>query len=250
MRKWILVLSLLVLPAAGCTDDKPQGGASPTVSGVPSLAASAAPSPSVQPSEAPAAVAASPKASATAAPAAHAVTSSAAMTPAQAKALIEGRAKKAVTALKSKNMAILKELAHPDAGIRFSPYSYIDAKEDLTFKADQLEKLFGDKSAYIWGSYDGSGEPIKLSFADLYSKFLYNHDYANPEKTGYNETFRKGNTVSNIRDIYPESIVVNYYFSGFDSKLEGMDWASLSLVFQKKGETWYLSGVVRDQWTI
>jgi len=172
------------------------------------------------------------------------------MTPAQAKAAIESRAKETINAVKNKDMKALSNLAHPDKGIRFSPYCYVDAKKDLVFKPDQLEKLLSDKTTYTWGSFEGSGEAIKLTFGDYYKKFLYNHDYAKPEKTGYNEILGKSNTVNNIRDVYAESIVVEYYFSGFDPKVEGHDWASLNLVFERKGETWYLSGLVRNMWTI
>jgi hypothetical protein len=43
---------------------------------------------------------------------------------------------------------------------------------------------------------------------------------------------------------------VEYHFSGFDKKFEGMDWASLKLVFENSNNEWYLVGIVHDQWTI
>lgn len=255
MRKWILGLGLIVLPAAGCMNDTADN-VHPAVSAAPSRSAAVSTPPTASPSAA--SVSPSPKTSALPSPQTGAAASPKSSTgastgvsaPAQAKAIIEARAQETVTAIKNKDMAVLKNMTHPDKGIRFSPYCYVDVKKDLVFKTEQLESLTSDKTVHTWGSYDGSGEPIKLSFADFYSKFVYDHDYAKPEKTGYNETFGKSNTVNNIRTIYPESIVVEYYFSGFDAKLEGHDWASLSLVFEKKGDIWYLSGLVRNQWTI
>ncbi|AZV43291.1 hypothetical protein BAOM_2682 [Peribacillus asahii] len=69
------------------------------------------------------------------------------------------------------------------------------------------------------------------------------------KKVGYNQTIGKGNTVNNIRKVYPNSIVVEYYFGG-TKKYSGMDWSSLKLVYEKKGSTWYLVGIVHDEWTI
>ena len=43
---------------------------------------------------------------------------------------------------------------------------------------------------------------------------------------------------------------VEYYFSGFDKQYEGLDWRSLSIVFEKKAEAWYITGIIHDEWTI
>ncbi|MDF2963267.1 MAG: hypothetical protein K0S39_5002 [Paenibacillus sp.] len=170
--------------------------------------------------------------------------------PEQAKKVISERTAEVIAALKNKDMKKLANYVHPDPGVRFSPYSYVEKKTDLIFKPDQLEKLLSDKTIRTWGHFDGSGEPIALTFADYYAKFVYNHDFAKAEKISYNETLGKGNTVNNIREMYPKAIVVEYYFSGFDKKLEGHDWASLRLVYEHKDNQWYLAGIVHDQWTI
>jgi hypothetical protein len=164
--------------------------------------------------------------------------------------VIEARTAQVIAALKAKNMTAVKSFAHPDKGVRFSPYCYVDTKKDLSFKPDQLAKLLEDKTVRVWGSYDGSGEPISLTFAQYYDKFIYDHDFVKPEKIGYNETLSKSNTTNNIRQAYPNAIIVEYHFSGFDGKLEGHDWSSLNLVYEEKGGTWYLVGVVHSQWTI
>jgi (p)ppGpp synthase/HD superfamily hydrolase len=44
--------------------------------------------------------------------------------------------------------------------------------------------------------------------------------------------------------------MVEYHFSGFDPKYEGMDWRSLRLVFEEKDNIWHLVGIIHDQWTI
>jgi len=68
------------------------------------------------------------------------------------------------------------------------------------------------EEVYIWGEYDGSGDPIKLTFAQYFDKFVYDHDFANAEKVAYNEIQQSGNTVVNISDVYPEGKFMDYYF--------------------------------------
>ncbi|MFC0215718.1 hypothetical protein ACFFK0_25295 [Paenibacillus chartarius] len=171
------------------------------------------------------------------------------VTPEQAKLTIAARATEVVTLLKNKDMGKLKTYVHPQKGVRFSPYSYVDVKKDLIFSADQIGNLLKDAKTYTWGSYDGSGELITLTFVEYFGKFVYDHDYAKAEKTAYNETLGKGNMTNNIKDVYPNAIVVEYHFSGFDKKLEGMDWASLRLIFEKADSEWMLVGLTHDQWT-
>jgi hypothetical protein len=55
--------------------------------------------------------------------------------------------------------------------------------------------------------------------------------------------------VSNASEYFPGSVVVEYYFPGFDSKYAGMDWQSLRLVFQQENGQWYLVALVHSQWT-
>lgn len=163
---------------------------------------------------------------------------------------VEAAAAKAVTALKEQDWAALALAAHPDKGVRISPYVHVDTKQDVVLTREAIKQLQKDKTVRTWGTYDGSGEPIKLTFAEFYEKFLYNHDYAKPEKSSYDEPIGKGNTSNNIKEVYPANHFVEYYFSGFDPKVQGIDWASLTLVFEEKGGVWYLAGLVRNQWTI
>ena len=60
----------------------------------------------------------------------------------------------------------------------------------------------------------------------------------------------KGNTLNNIAQVYPNGEFVEFHFTGFDTQYEGMDWTSLRLVFEENNGTWFLIGIVHDQWTI
>lgn len=152
--------------------------------------------------------------------------------------------------LKAKDMEKLSQAVHPDKGVRFSPYGYVNTETDLVFTVNEIRNLQSDHKVYVWGSYDGSGQPIELSFKDYYNKFVYDKDFQNAEETGYNKILGQGNSLINISDVYPDANFVEYYFPGFEPKYEGMDWESLRLVFEKKDSVWYLVGIIHDQWTI
>lgn len=165
------------------------------------------------------------------------------------KSIIEKRSKDVLTAIKNYDMKKVANYVHPDKGVRFSPYAYVDVKKDLVFTAKQVKNLASDTKIYHWGYYDGSGEPIQLKFSDYYQRFIYDVDFVNAPQVGYNKTLGHGNTINNAFEVYKNSIIVEYHFPGFDPQYEGMDWRSLRLVYQKKNNVWYLVGVIHDQWT-
>lgn len=103
---------------------------------------------------------------------------------------------------------------------------------------------------YHWGAFDGSGEPIEMIFADYYKRFVYDHDYAQAEKTAVNQRLGQGNTLDNSREVYPGATIVEYHFSGFDPQYEGMDWRSLRIVLEEYDGQWYVVGIIHDEWTI
>jgi len=170
------------------------------------------------------------------------------LAPSKAKRLIQNRAKQVVLALKNKNSTLAK-FAHPTLGIRFSPYSYVTGN-DVKLAASQLRYIFSNSTKYLWGHYDGSGDPIKLTFTKYYQEFIYDKDFSNAEKIGYNKSIGHGNSINNSFTFYPSAIIVEFHFTGFDPKFEGMDWKSLRLVFEEKDNIWYIVGIIHDQWTI
>jgi len=168
----------------------------------------------------------------------------------EAKQIITNRAKEAISAIKDKDALKLSNLVHPDKGVRFSPYSHVDLEKNIVFSPAQASAFFQDKKAYLWGVYDGSGEPINLTPSEYYNKFIYDADFSSAPEIGYNRIIGTGNIINNVFESYPNAIIVEYHFSGFDPQYEGMDWKSLELAFEKKDATWYLVGIIHGQWTI
>ena len=152
--------------------------------------------------------------------------------------------------LQDQDMSGLSAYVHPNDGVRFTPYSYVNPQSDVVFTAAQLTGALQDTQVYNWGAYDGTGEPIQLNFADYYDKFVYDVDFAAPHMIGNNVEIGTGNALNNIAQAYPDGSFVEFHFTGFDPQYEGMDWKSLRLVFEELNGTWYLVGIVHNQWTI
>lgn len=154
-----------------------------------------------------------------------------------------------VELLRDRDLGSLSDWIDPELGLRFSPYSHIDKENSQVFQAGQLPD-FKDATKRTWGIADGSGEPIELTFRDYFDTFVYNQDFAEAPAVTVNGIQAKGTISFNGTEVYPDASYVEFYFPGFDEKVEGMDWQSLVLVFVPSGEEWKLVSIVHGQWTI
>lgn len=168
----------------------------------------------------------------------------------QAKNTVEEKAAETVLALRDKDAEKLSGIVHPEKGVRFSPYQHVDLTKDVVFSPAQVLYFFENETSYVWGNYDGSGEPIKLAPLGYYDQFIYDVDFSSAPEVGFNRAIGQGNIINNVFESYPDAIVVEYHFAGFDPQYEGMDWRSLELVFEQKDADWYLVGIIHGQWTI
>jgi hypothetical protein len=169
---------------------------------------------------------------------------------------LAARTAEAVLALRAHDMEQVASLVHPVKGVTFSPYTTVrplqgaPGEADLVFSRDQVRQLWSDSTVHLWGLYDGTGEPIEMTFAAYYQRFVYDVDFAQPDVIGFGETIGLGNSINNIADVFPGSTTVEYHFEGFDPQYAGMDWRSLRLVWEQADGTWYLVAIVHDEWTI
>jgi uncharacterized protein YgiM (DUF1202 family) len=168
---------------------------------------------------------------------------------------LAARTAQAVLALRDQDMEQVATLVHPVKGVTFSPYTFVrglqgaPGQADLVFSRDQLRDLWTDSTVYLWGQFAGSGEPIDMTFADYYQRFVYDADFAQPDAVGFGETIGQGSTINNIPSVFPESTTIEYHFEGFDPQYEGLDWRSLRLVWEVSDGDWYLVAIVHDEWT-
>jgi hypothetical protein len=165
-------------------------------------------------------------------------------------AVIIQLSKNIMAMLAKRDFKAISALVHPTLGVQFSPYSFIDTASHGFSPKNLVIAAADGKKSLIWGQYDGSGEPIKLTFSQYVSKFVCDKDFLKAGKMSFNRSFDQGNSVNNIKAAFPNVIFTEFYVAGTDKKYGGMDWAALRLVFQKEGATYYLIGIVHDQWTI
>lgn len=135
-------------------------------------------------------------------------------------------------------------------GLRFSPYTYINTGSDIVLSTEEIYNGLAISSTRNRGAYDGSGEPINLWIWHYFQKFVNDADYANAPEVLYNKVSERGNNLNNIAEVYEDKQRVEFYFSGFDPQYEGLDWKSLTLVFDYVDGQRELIGIIHNQWTI
>lgn len=165
-------------------------------------------------------------------------------------ALLLNMTQEVMKAIKGRDHKHLSQFIHPSMGIRFSPYGYIDTLNHAHFSRQQFLQLLEEEEAVFWGSYDETGEAIKLTLAEYFDKFVYEVDFFNAEQVSVNDVLGTGNSLINILQVYPGADFTESYFSGFEERYAGMDWRSLRLIFQAHEDQLYLVAIVHDQWTI
>ena len=193
---------------------------------------------------------ATPVATATRTPAPTDIRAARSLPEAEAKRLVETTALAVVDALKTKDGIKLAALAHPTKGVRFSAYPFVRTDFDQVLTAADLAGAFTDPKVRLWGIRDGKGDDIRTTFAAYYATYIYDVDFAKAPDVAYNRAIGKGNATDNSATAYPDAVMVEFHYPGFDQAYGGMDWRSLRLFLEQKDGTWYLVGVVHGQWTI
>lgn len=157
-------------------------------------------------------------------------------------------AKRIINLIKAKDFNKISSFVSTDAGLRFSSNSYI-TKEDLQISKEQVPGLWTNEKKYTWGVEEGSGEPIRKTFAGYYTSYIYAKDFAKAPEIEVNKTLR-GNTTSitNFKEIYPESVNVDFHFPNTNE--DTYDWATLRLIFIKENDRWYLHHIQQENYSL
>ena len=157
-----------------------------------------------------------------------------------------------LVALKNKNYSAFANYIHPVSGIRFSPYGYVDTLNHLRFSREKFITMARNDNPemIVWGEFDGTGDPIKMTLNNYMQRFVYDVDYVKPEKRTVNDFIGAGNSLNNLSSVYKDCDFTESYFSGFKKEYGGMDWKSLRLVFKERKGKFLLVGIVHDEWTI
>jgi hypothetical protein len=172
---------------------------------------------------------------------------------------LESRADAVLEALYDRDWEAFAELVHPERGVLFSAYSFVDREEDVVLHRSALLEIPFVDTLYVWGREDGTGDAIEETPKTFIEERLLDRDFRDAERGARNQTLGSGNTVNNLPEVFhdaprgqepdQEIAFIEYHDAGTEA-FGGMDWASLRIVFERVDGRWYVIGLVRDQWTI
>ncbi len=151
-------------------------------------------------------------------------------------------------AIKLGNYGTFSDCIHPEKGVRFSMYAFVNRNEDKHFSKADFQKYFPTKTIFTWGSRDGTGEIYQATINNYFKKWIFKKDFIQ-SKYSFNRFQGSGNSLNNLKEIYPDADFTENYISGSE-KYSGMDWNSLRFVFEKFEGKYYLVAVINDEWTI
>lgn len=159
------------------------------------------------------------------------------------------RAMEVAVLLRDRNWTALASTVHPEDGVTFTPYSNV-SESDQTFTGSQVAAFGSDSNLYLWGYYDGVGDPMELTPKEYFDRFVFNADYTEAPYLAVNRVLSRGNSLENVADAYPDGQFVEFYFDMLEEQYEGFDWCALKLVFRPYEDELMLVGVIHSQWTI
>lgn len=156
--------------------------------------------------------------------------------------------KEIINTLKAKNFTQFSKYIHPEKGIRFSMYGYVQPKKDKHFSKEEFIKYAPTTIKFTWGEKDGTGDLLVLPIKDYISQWVLKTEFIGAEF--HQNSFKgSGNSINNLKEIYPNMDFTENYIPGSE-EFGGMDWKSLRLVFEELYGTRYLVAVINDEWTI
>ena len=144
----------------------------------------------------------------------------------------------------------LSRFAHPEYGVVFSPYATISLSANKCFKAEQIAAFGTDTAVYVWGVFDGIGEPIELTPANYFARFVYDKNFVKAPLLGVNCIVKTGNALENINEEFPGVQFLDFYCPGPDDVPDGMGWSSLRLGFEEYDGGLRLTLILHSEWTV
>ena len=151
--------------------------------------------------------------------------------------------------IKNKDYESLSEYIHPEKGVIFIPYTFIDYEENLVLKSVQIRDIDTDNSKYIWGFYGPSPRPIELTASEYFEQFVYDKDYLNASQIAFNYSISQGNSMENTKDIFEDCIFVDFYDEG-TQEYGNLDWTSLKIVMEKYDGEFKVVAIVHSSYTL
>ena len=159
-------------------------------------------------------------------------------------------AKQVVAAMKAKDGAGLAAFVHRERGVRFSPYAFVDVGSDRVLSRADVRRLWEDDRVYSWGHAEGTGDPLMLTPAGYFERFVMDRDFTAATSVTVNDYQTRGTTNSNAAAVYPNGTSVEFFLEPFEGQGDpAFDWRALRLVFENQNGSWHLIAVIHDEWT-
>jgi hypothetical protein len=152
--------------------------------------------------------------------------------------------------IKAGDYQALSRGVHPEYGVIFSPYATINLASNKCFTASQVNGFSEDKNKYVWGIYDGNGEPIELTPIEYFETFAFDKDYTLAPEIGVDMIVMSGNSLENIKVVFPNARFVDFHIPGADQESGGLDWSSIRLGFEDDEGELKLTVILHSEWTI
>lgn len=152
-------------------------------------------------------------------------------------------------ALASGNYNAIVDDIHPTLGVRFSMYAYVRPDKDKVFSREQFTQyLQQSKIRFTWGQLDGTGEMLVTPLPTYLQSWVGGSKFNNTTMS-INEFKASGNSINNLKQVYPNAEFVEFYAKGSD-KYAGLDWQALRLVFDEYQGKRYLVAIINDRSTV
>ena len=153
--------------------------------------------------------------------------------------------------IKEGDYAALSRIAHPEYGILFSPQATVAQSSNKRFRAEEISAFGADTKVYVWGVYSGSGEPIEMTPAEYFNRFVFFKNYIAAPFIGVNHIIRSGNALENITDVFPDMQFVEFHIPG-DTRdpTEDFDWCTLRLGFDQYNGSLWLTAIIHSEWSV
>ena len=145
----------------------------------------------------------------------------------------------------------LSRAAHPELGVLFSPQATIAQSTNKRFSAAEIAAFETDSNVYVWGVYNVSGEPIEMTPAKYFARFVFFKDYTAAPFIGVNHIVRSGNALENIADVFPDMQFIEFHVPGGEQDTAGdFEWSTLRLGFDQYDGALWLTAIIHSEWSV
>ncbi len=134
-----------------------------------------------------------------------------------------------------------------ERGLTMSATAFVD-DEAVVLTAEQLRTAAEDATVITWGVEAGVGDPITATITERFKTLAGSTAITSTEATGFDVQVGVGNIPSNVAETFPGAQWVELHFSGTEA-FGGLDWESMTFVFDTTGDTPVLLAITQGSWS-